>query len=78
MMRYLMTGITVVSCIWLSACGSKQEGYTENEANAKIDSIVAERIDELNRHYLEDLEKRMAIEVKVKADSIVAARDAGK
>jgi len=57
----------------LASCGAKQAALTESQVQAKVDSLVAVKVEELNQHYTEDLEKRIAIEVKVKADSIVAA-----
>jgi polyhydroxyalkanoate synthesis regulator phasin len=59
----------------LASCGANQTTLTENQVQAKVDSLVGVRMEELSRHYMEDLEKRIAIEVKVKADSIVAARE---
>jgi hypothetical protein len=58
----------------MAAC-STQEGkkMSQNEINAKVDSIVGTRIEELNNQAMEDLDRRMSIEVKAKADSIVQA-----
>ena len=49
----------------------------EAAVNAKIDSLVGLRMEEATRRAAEDLERRQAIEVKVKADSILAARAGG-
>ncbi len=78
-MRHFILYAAVLAAAGLTSCGARQQALTESELNARVDSLVAERVEALNQHYMEDLEKRMAIEVKVKADSIVAAREnAGK
>lgn len=59
-----------------TACEPPAEaGMTQEEMDAQVDSIVGERLDELNEEANEDLDRRMAIEVKLKADSIVEARN---
>lgn len=61
----------------LTACSSSQpeaQPMTQNEINAKIDSLVGVKVSELATQAMIDLDHRMAIEVKAKADSIVAAR----
>lgn len=74
-MRHFILYAAVMAATGLTSCGARQQALTESELNARVDSLVAERVETLNQHYMEDLEKRMAIEVKVKADSIVAARE---
>ena len=61
--------------IVLGACkNDKQKALTESMMHAKTDSIVGVKMQELNQQSMEDLDHRMAIEVKAKADSIVAAK----
>ncbi len=57
----------------MASCGNKETGMTENEKNAKIDSLVGVRTEEVMQQSSEDLDRRMTIEVKQKADSIVEA-----
>ena len=45
-----------------------------HDINFKVDSIIAEKQEGLIKEANEDLDRRMAIEVKPKADSIVAAQ----
>lgn len=67
----------IAATLLFTACQNEvAPGMTENEMDAKVDSIVGTRLDELNQQATEDLDRRVAIEVKPKADSIVAARDA--
>jgi hypothetical protein len=66
-------GVVLISMSCMS-CAEKQKTYKESEVNAKIDSIVGERIADLSRKAMTDLEDRIAIDVKVKTDSILAAR----
>ncbi|XZF16079.1 hypothetical protein ACTHGU_08065 [Chitinophagaceae bacterium MMS25-I14] len=51
---------------------------SESEMHAKVDSIVGSKIEEMNRQAMEDLDHRLAIEVKAKADSIVQSHVAGQ
>lgn len=57
----------------MASCGNKETAMTENEKNAKIDSLVGVRTEEVMQQSSEDLDRRMTIEVKQKADSIVEA-----
>ena len=50
---------------------SKQEALTKQDINSKVDSIVKTKLPDINRMAKEDLDYRTAIEVKVKADSIL-------
>lgn len=69
----------VAAMFMFTACQQEAApGMTENEMQAKVDSIVGTRLDQLNQEATEDLDRRVAIEVKPKADSIIAARDANK
>jgi hypothetical protein len=67
--------IAIILCVALAACGNDhQQMLTRSAMNARIDSIVGSKMEDLNRQSMEDLDHRLSIEVKVKADSIVAAR----
>lgn len=58
-----------------AACNNNSApAMDENAIQAKVDSIVGEKLDMLNEQAQEDLDRRMAIEVKPKADSIIEAR----
>jgi hypothetical protein len=62
----------------ISACGSgKEKALTDNEIKQKVDSLVGVKVEALNRQSMEDLDRRLSIEVKQKADSMVQARMAG-
>lgn len=63
-----------ISFLTLAACGDKAATNTAASDQAIIDSMVAQRLDEINTKAMEDLDYRMSIEVKQKADSIVAQR----
>lgn len=68
--------VLIASSLTLVSCAEKEHTFKQSEIDAKIDSLVALRIAELNRRAMDDLEDRIAIEVKAKADSILAARAA--
>jgi hypothetical protein len=70
-MKYILYAAAAI--VFISSCKTKNEGITRSEINAKIDSLVGVRVVEVNQQAMEDLDRRMAIEVKAKADSIVAA-----
>ncbi len=55
------------------ACSHKETVMTSTELQAKADSIVASKTPEIHREGAEDLDRRISIEVKAKADSIVDA-----
>jgi len=57
-----------------SACSSKRKSFKASAVHAQIDSIVGVKTEELSRQSMEDLDRRISIEVKAKADSIVNAR----
>ena len=63
----------IILAIGFSACNKEPQPLTRQEINQKIDSIVAYRVKELDDQYQRDLDHRIKIEVKVKADSIVNA-----
>lgn len=67
----IITGMLLVA--GMAACKKEERVMTKKEIVAKADSIIATRMDELNRQAEEDLDRRMSIEVKAKADSIVDA-----
>lgn len=69
----------VFSTFVLASCGNNAApAMDDNAIQAKVDSIVGEKLDQLNQQATEDLDRRMAIEVKPKADSIVEAMKAAK
>lgn len=59
----------------LAACNHNNE-RNDSFVHSQVDSIVGARMEEVNRKAMEDLDQRMTIEVKQKADSIIAARRA--
>ncbi|OJW81158.1 MAG: hypothetical protein BGO69_04470 [Bacteroidetes bacterium 46-16] len=65
--------IIVLLCLFFMACSRKEKEtvLTSKDIQARTDSIVAEKTAEINRQVAEDLDRRMSIEVKAKADSIV-------
>lgn len=63
----------VIFATGFSACNKDPQPLTTAQINQKIDSIVASRVKELDAQSQQDLEHRIKIEVKVKADSIVNA-----
>jgi hypothetical protein len=72
-MKNLVLAIMVT--FGLVSCGGEEQqtAITESQAQAKIDSIYGERKNEVFMQAMEDLDRRISIEVKPKADSIVAA-----
>ncbi|MBS1643559.1 MAG: hypothetical protein JST36_00840 [Bacteroidetes bacterium] len=73
-MKRILSAIVV---IWvISGCNNESKQYSATEIQAKVDSIVGSRLPEINRKAMEDLDLRMAIEVKAKADSILQVRQA--
>ncbi len=69
--RILLLGITILS---LASCKEHETAITQSEIHAKVDSLIAIKLEELNKQAMEDLDRRKSIEVKAKADSIVQAR----
>lgn len=68
-----------IAILMFTACNeTAAPAMDEATMQAKVDSTVGTRLEELNQQATEDLDRRMAIEVKPKADSIVAARLAAK
>lgn len=54
-----------------TACKNKTQAISQSEMKARVDSLVAIKMQEINIQAMEDLDRRMAIEVKAKADSLV-------
>jgi len=72
MKRTLLAFAILVS--GLAACNKQPEPtLTKAQIKARVDSITAYRIKELDEQAKLELEHRMKIEVKVKVDSIVNA-----
>ena len=68
-----------IAMLVFSSCGQQAAPAMDDATiQAKADSIVGTKLEELNQQATEDLDRRMAIEVKPKADSIVAAMKAAK
>lgn len=71
-MKKIATGM-IAAVICLTACKARNEAISKSQMQAKVDSLVGARMEEINAQAMEDLDHRMAIEVKAKADSIVEA-----
>lgn len=68
----------VIASLLFAACNNNAAPVMDyNTIQAKADSVVGTKLDELNAQASEDLDRRSAIEVKPMADSIIAARKAG-
>lgn len=74
-MKKIVLGVVLIMGGLTACSNNKQNTLSQSDIQAKVDSIVGGRMAELNKQSVEDLENRMAIEVKAKADSIVAARN---
>jgi len=75
MYRNLVT--LLAAAFILASCKDRQRALTETQIKAKVDSLVGIKVQELATQSAEDLDRRMSIEVKAKADSIVQARLSG-
>ncbi len=71
-MKVLLPALLLLA---LAAC-QRPEVHDETWIHAQVDSIVGTRMEEINQRAMEDLDHRMAIVVKQKTDSIIAARKA--
>jgi len=71
-MKRTLLALTILG-IGFTACNKEPKPLTKQEIQQKIDSITAYRIKELDEMAQKDLEHRIKIEVKVKADSIINA-----
>lgn len=76
-MKYLLPAFICLAAA-ISGCKKPDPTKTDSYVHSKIDSLVGVRIIEENQHAMETLEQRMTIEVKAKADSIVAAHRAAE
>ena len=65
--------IIVPAIIGFSSCSHAKQ-HKDSQVNARIDSLVMDRTNEMYQKANEDLDRRMSVEVKPKADSIVRAR----
>ncbi|MCD6063636.1 MAG: hypothetical protein K0R82_1547 [Flavipsychrobacter sp.] len=68
-----MAVFLVAALVTLACCKAKKKAITQSRIDAKVDSLVAIKMEEINMQAMEDLDRRMSIEVKAKADSIVQA-----
>lgn len=74
-MKKLLFPVAIAALLFTACVEEEHEvEMTEAEMQAQTDSIVGTKLDELNDEANDDLERRMAIEVKPKADSIVEAK----
>jgi hypothetical protein len=65
--------IALILVSMMASCQPEEDSMNDSVRNARIDSLVALRMDEMTRQSMEDLDRRKAIEVKAKADSIIGA-----
>lgn len=72
-MKKLIIPVAVLAITFAACQGDAGTSMTDEQINAKADSIVGEQLDDLNREANEDLDRRMSIDVKLMADSIVEA-----
>lgn len=71
----LFNFIVLLLFIVTSSCQPEQtHKLTQQEMEMKVDSMVAAKMEIVNQQAMEDLDHRMAIEVKAKTDSIVNAK----
>jgi hypothetical protein len=69
-MKYKLAIIALVIAS-TTACKNKTEAISRSQMKAKTDSLVAVKMQEINAQAMEDLDRRMSIEVKAKTDSLV-------
>lgn len=67
--------VIVLLMIGFMSCETKEKQWSQAEINAKVDSAVNARTADIRWQAMEDLDSRMAIEVKAKADSIVQSHE---
>jgi hypothetical protein len=65
--------VLLILGLGFASCNKEPQPLTKEEIKQKIDSITKVRIIESDNLAKRDLERRIKIEVKVKADSIVSA-----
>ena len=74
-MRKLIIVLSIISITWASC--TKEKGpqvLTKLQIQKQVDSIMTERNKDLEQQGQKDLQSRLKIEVKVKADSIINAK----
>ncbi len=60
--------------VMMASCSSeKEQAMNQSQYDAKVDSLVGDKMNDLFMQSMEDRDRRISIEVKPKADSIVAA-----
>lgn len=60
--------------VMMASCsGEKEQAMNQSQYDAKVDSLVGDKMNDLFMQSMEDRDRRISIEVKPKADSIVAA-----
>ncbi len=70
MSKLTITGVAIA--LMLSACSKEvKKPLSKEEIQRQIDSIAQARMQELERDAQKELEHRIKIEVKIKADSIL-------
>jgi gamma-glutamyl-gamma-aminobutyrate hydrolase PuuD len=67
--------ILIILLAGLASCTTKEKQWSQAEINAKVDSAVSVRTADMHKQAMEDLDSRLAIEVKAKADSIIQAHE---
>lgn len=66
--------IAVTGVVMMASCSNeKEQAMNQSQYDAKVDSLVGEKMNDLFMQSMEDRDRRISIEVKPKADSIVAA-----
>jgi len=73
-MNRTLVALILAVCAFAS-CSKEPKGLTKEEIRYKIDSITQVRIREADEQAQQDLDHRIKIEVKVKVDSMVSARN---
>lgn len=71
MMKKQLSIWSVLLILGLTSCQTKQEYITKEQLLKRSDSLTAIRFEELQQQAAEDLDHRIAIEVKPKVDSIL-------
>jgi len=72
------TFLALILLAGLASCSKEPQPMTKAEKQHKIDSLTAVRIRESDAQAARDLQHRIEIEVKVKADSIATILRAAK
>ncbi|RYE18615.1 MAG: hypothetical protein EOP51_21620 [Sphingobacteriales bacterium] len=70
-MKYILP-LVILLVIGTSACKNKAAAISRSQMKAKTDSLVGVKMQEVTAQAMEDLDRRMSIEVKAKTDSLVA------